>query len=63
MIASPSTKPGKTSGSEARLSSIQRPGTLVRTTIHAMTAETSMTVLALPIARTTLFQTVFANCG
>ena len=63
MIASPSTRPGNTSGSDARLSSIQRPGIFVRTTIQEMTADISMTMVALPTASTRLFQTVSANCG
>src|SRR5438067_923328 len=50
MMASPSTRPGNTSGSEARLSISQRPGSRVRMTIKAMTDVTSMTAVARPKA-------------
>ena len=63
MMASPSTSPGKTSGIDAMLSSSHRPRIFVRTTIQAMTADTSITAVALPSASTRLFHTVCPNCG
>ncbi len=56
MIARPSTRPGNTIGSEAMLSSSQRPGRRVFTTIQQITEVTSMTMVALATARTRLFQ-------
>src|SRR5947207_3008991 len=46
MIERPSTSPGKTIGSEAKLSRSQRPGSLVFTTIQQMTEVTSMITVA-----------------
>ena len=40
--------PGKTSGSEAILSSSQRPGSFVFTTSQQITEVTSMTTVAVP---------------
>ena len=48
MIARPSTMPGNTIGSEATLSSSQRPGIFVFTTIQQITEVTSMISVALP---------------
>ncbi len=63
MIARPRTRPGNTSGSEARLSSIQRPGSLVRTTIQHTTEVRSMTSVALPRASNRLFHTAVLKPG
>src|SRR4051812_43712790 len=57
MIARPSTMPGKTIGSEAKLSSSQRPGSRVFTTIQQITEVTSMMTVALATASSRLFQT------
>ena len=57
MIARPSTMPGNTIGSEAKLSSSQRPGSLVFTTIQQITEVTSMMMVALASARSRLFHT------
>ncbi len=63
MIARPSTRPGKTIGSEAMLSSSQRPGSLVFTTIQQITEVTSMMRVALPIASSRLFHTERVRFG
>ena len=63
MIDRPSTRPGITIGSEAMLSSIQRPGIFVRSTIQAMTAESSVTPVAQLSASTTLFHTASPKPG
>ena len=59
----PSTMPGKTSGSDAMLSSSHRPGILVLTTIQQITDVTSMTTVAEPNESRMLFQTVLARSG
>ena len=56
MIDSPSTRPGNTIGSEARLSSSQRPGIFVFTTIQQITEVTSMMIVALLEHSSRLFQ-------
>ncbi len=63
MIERPSTRPGNTSGSEATLSSSQRPGSLVLTTIQQITALTSMISVALPKESSTVFHTERARFG
>ena len=63
MIASPSTRPGNTSGSEARLSRSERPGSFVRSTIQQKIDVTSMISVALPSARKILFQTAVPIAG
>ncbi len=55
MIDSPSTSPGNTIGSDATLSSSQRPGSLVFTTIQQMTDVTSITIVAVPNESRRLF--------
>ena len=63
MIATPSTSPGNTIGSDAMLSRSQRPGSLVFTTIQQMTDVTSMTIVAVPNESRKLFQTVPGRFG
>ena len=63
MIDSPSTSPGNTIGSDATLSSSQRPRNFVFTTIQQMTDVTSITIVALPNESTTLFHTVRPRFG
>ncbi len=63
MIARPSTRPGKTIGSEAMLSRSQRPGSLVFTTIQQMTEVTSMMSVALPNASRSEFHTERVRFG
>ena len=54
---------GNTSGIEARLSSSQRPGILVRTITHEMMAPTSITIVVVRNDRNRLLRTVDQNCG
>ena len=53
--------PGNTIGSDAMLSSSQRPGSLVFTTIQQMTDVTSITIVAVPNESSRLFHTVRAE--
>ena len=62
-MASPSTMPGNTIGSEAKLSSSQRPGSRVFTTIQQITAVTSMMMVALATASRRLFHTARSRFG
>src|SRR5260221_12083534 len=57
MIERPSTRPGKTIGSEATLSRIQRPGSFVLTTIQQMTEVTSTITVSLPKESISVFHT------
>ena len=55
--------PGNTSGSEAMLSSSQRPGIFVFTTSQQITDVTSITTVAEPNESTRLFHMVLARSG
>ena len=62
-MASPMTRPGITMGSEAMLSSTQRPGIRVRSTSQPITADSIITAVAVAKARKMLFHTALPMFG